>query len=407
MKKLVALLLVSTLISPANAMRFGRGVAGPQSETFQEVGGQGFEYPQWPINMGTLEDGAASNQFALNSTTTWYAVSGRYYNAELSCQNHTATKNIQNIGFLVGGKTGSWTAQISLQGTNTAAGPPSQPDGTIKGGGNAFVSAASTSIAASAFFMSSNLGATATVHCGDQLTILIKLTTWSSGALNPAGPFGTDPTPFGPSISTSSDGGTTWTPGAAAAGGTAIPDIMFKNDDLTYGGFEGIIPLDFTNALTSFNSGSTPREYGLEFSLPMDTKEEGFCYAISQNSGGNATFELTDEASTPNVLETMNVLASQNRVYGSSQGKNCYPHPVRASLTRNTNYVIGMLPTTTNNISTPILNLPVGAINLLFGCGSRCSLVSRTGGGAWGNATQLQIPFWDVQIGAYSGNSGP
>jgi hypothetical protein len=383
----------------------------PALAAMQEIGGQPLEWPQWPINMGTLEDGTANTSCTMNTSTSRCAFVGRLWSPTLACRNG-GSKNIQNAGFLAGTKSGTWTLQIEIDPISTGSGNPGVPTGTSFGSGLALATMLSSAVTANSFNMSPNFTAVGVVNCYQEFVEVLSFSAYTSGSLTTDGPFGTDPSPFGPGIISSSNGGSTYTAASVSAGGTEIPDVMFEADDGTYATFEGIMPLDYTSGQTSWNNGSTPLEYGLEFQTPFDNQEISYCANVSILPTANVTWKLTDEASTPNVLASTSLLGTQANHNGGTQGKTCIPMLVsgsssRVTITRNTKYVFAMSPTTANNVSTMILNIPVGAINLLFGCGNLCEMVQRnTTSAAWGSPTQTQIPWWAVGIVAIDNATG-
>lgn len=387
----------------------------PALATMQEMGPQGFTWPNYPLYMGTLEDSnGAINAFTLSTSTSRSAIMGRVYQNDLTCRNGSNPKNIQSIGYNAGAKSGTWTLQADIEGVATASGPPVQPNGTIAGSGLALATTLSTAVTATSYNTTANLGAVATVHCFDEIALVFSFSAYTSGSLAFAGGLSTDPSPWGPVLSNSTNGGSTWTAAGASAGGTITLLFQLNFDDGTSGTFEGTMPAAYNSAnQKSFNTTSTPLEYGLQFSAPFDGQLNGVWVAVSlTNSSSNATLKLTDTASTPNVLWSANLLGSQANAAGARQGMAWFPITgARITVTRNMNYVLAITGTSAspNNASISVSSFPGStSLQAFFGCGAACGVVSRnSSSAAWSGFSNATMPYMSVSYAAIDDNTGP
>lgn len=299
-----------------------------------------------------------------------------------------------------------------------AAGPPIQPDGTIKGIANAaFATTLSTAVVANAVNTTANFGANDTgIHYGDARCIVFEFSAYTSGASHVIGAgISTDPAPWGPFQS--NWGGASWAPRALSGGGTVVPNILINFSDGTVGGFSSVIPWGFVSSPTEvLNTASSPREIGWEFQTPFNVQINKLCGDFSTaNGSSNFTLELTDKAGTPNILATINLLGAQGRAAGAFQGAGCFPTlvggvPTRITITRNTSYVVGVLGTSASPNNLQIFTQAVSStasLDLFFGCGRKCGRVTRSVGGAWSALSTTQMPLLGVGIVAIDTNTGP
>ena len=262
-------------------------------------------------NQGTITSSNASSQIALMGTVYQYGTAGCF----------TGTKNIQSFYFLLGSLTNGGTpgtVKFSVQGQSIAAGPPARPDGTILASGNAFSTAAVNTLTGGAWTHTPNFGTVAPVTCGQPISIVFN---WSSAGVGSSFSVSGSTTLQGnagyaaPIVENTNDS-VTWTPA------NDPPDIVLAFDDGTFGTFTGSSP---TTGRTneSYNSGSSPNEYGCSIKLPFAATASGMTMAMGfPSTAPTMTLELTDGASTPNVLATVNLNA---KTWLANAGGNSVP----------------------------------------------------------------------------------
>lgn len=190
------------------------------------------------------------------------------------------SKNIQTVGFLPGAITsaGGSTMRLSLQNVDAATGLPYRPDGTQDQTVDFLISAPT----ASTWYQTSNLSATRSVSYGEMLAVVLEFQSFAGAdALN------VQNLPTG----TSSLGGNlglvhftaSWTKISV------MPNIILGFDDGTFGTLGpagGSFPFASLTTDSTFNTGSTPDEVALRFTVPFSCKVAGAWMAAAVGAAG-------------------------------------------------------------------------------------------------------------------------
>lgn len=274
------------------------------------------------------------------------------------------TGNIDRIGFLTGSVTSSQTLRVTLQTLSSG-----DPTGTLVGSS---VKGTQTSPAASTFY-EVTLGAVAAVTQGDFVAAVVEF-DGTAGNLNiqcsqlyQARLF-----PYCDHFT------------AAWSKQDRCPIFSIRYDDGTYADILGMPAASFPS--TAYNSGSTPDERALYFSVPFPTRCTGASLRMGC-SGTSANFDviLYDSDGTTTLAST-SVLATNQRTTGGFDPCE-YLFTSSATLYANTNYRISVKPTSANNVT--LQEFTVNAAGMLDGVpgGSNWHLSTRTDAGAWSQTT--------------------
>lgn len=132
-----------------------------------------------------------------------------------------------------------------------------------------------------------------------------------------------------------------------------VPDAIIEFDDGTLGWVYGTMPVDAgPNNVVSFNSGSTPDEYGTTVQFPRPVSVEGmWAFIVAAGSGPSEFLIYSDPMGTPTLVTG----ATYSFDHDLKQSANerfvhvLFPQPV--TLAANTRYGVTMRPTTTDNIT--------------------------------------------------------
>lgn len=224
-----------------------------------------------------------------------------------------AAITISKLGFRYGVRAGTPpTYQISLQGVGTDG----NPDGTIKGATNNALKAFTPPADATwnSTWQWLTLDETATVARGDMLAIVIA---YSSGTVD-----GSNNSSFTThaSIGGSRQGHPYATQNAAGVRtrSTSMPIYGYTSASATYGR-----PLETITA-TAYNSGSSPNEYGLRFTIPTTWcstfKVVGIrWFGLTGGAGDSYDVELYDADGDPGtVLQSVTIDWDYNTAVGGS-----------------------------------------------------------------------------------------
>ena len=318
------------------------------------------------------------------------------------CWADRGTHDIHSVSYMTGtigsmgdGSTGS-VARTSLQGVALAAGPPFQPDGTIKGTGNgAYYSYAKGTGPASTTWTTDVLGAddTSVAHGALRAVVFDLATVGSASALAYAGLQVTGGALMrAGSVQNISS---TWTSKAI------VPNVILTAADGTIGWIDGTIPLASATIAEAYNSGTNPESRGNEFTVSGPTEIDGL-WAQDSAAGSTRDFNLVLYAGASAVL-TLGVDANAVRI---SAGVDI----VRAftaspyTLVVGTTYRVMVEPTTTDSGSFSVLTLgAAGARSAL--CGTGVAYVTKHST-TFASATTTKVACCGVMVcGADNGAS--
>lgn len=196
--------------------------------------------------------------------------------------------------------------------------------------------------------------------------------------------------------------------GLAGTKVTSTPLFLIEFDDGTVGFFD---PMGIPYVLESsaaFNSGSTPDEYGLSFRLPWPVSLSGVYIRFGSSPAGDFEVIIYDDPfGTPSALVT---LAQSTTDLAAVAGN--YFKPAGTSyvnLSKDTDYVIALRPTTGSNVAFRRLNFGSGngIVRLATMLGTHASQVTRTDQtGAFGSADTTLLPLFGLQLGQFDDGTG-
>jgi hypothetical protein len=169
--------------------------------------------------------------------------------------------------------------------------------------------------------------------------------------------------------------------------------MALKYSDGTYAFVESAGPYAsfVTNA---FNSGSSPNERALYFSLPVPVRVSGAWVRTNQGSTGDYTVTLYDSDGVTS-LASVAVDASQLAVLSGLNVFCLFTND--ATLQPNTFYRLAIKPTTGNNVSIYDFTVNAAAIMDAVEGGQNFRASERTGAGAW-SQTPTRRPFMGLLV---------
>jgi hypothetical protein len=361
---------------------------------YQQIPGQGMLYPDWNITGGTAS--TVNSTTAITATTHKIAFIGRVFNKDRS------SKSITKIGVRTGTvvKAGGADLKLSIQGVSTSGGPPYQPDGTIKGAGNAgHVTIATGSLASAGWNHSGALGANISVTFGELIAVVAESPSWA----------GSDSVPLA-GITAATSGpwqasGTSYYNAATWAQLSVIPNVILEFTDGTFGTLDNGWPVATFGSQT-FHVDSAADEYGLQFSLPFNCKVDGAWFQMTVNSNADFNVLLTD--STGATLTGGSVAVDYNTVVAAAATRYLYvTFSQEVELTGNSTYQLSIQPTLTNSVITYYTSVNAAAHLQAMPGGTGFIEVSRAGGSgvfaATGSSTRRAIG--GLRISAFDINS--
>lgn len=237
------------------------------------------------------------------------------------------------------------------------------PTGTILGAGaGAHVTTAANSPSAAGWFNPGDFGATVAVTAGDVLCGVVEF--GGAGWVSP------DSVSFG---SMNRCGNTSLTFAATALGtkqASTCAIFVLRYDDGTYAMVEDEIWPSITHGDFDIDTGTAKNECGLRFSVPVPMRLRAFAYhGLQFTTGGGYEVYLYNAAGT-NVLGS--ALTIDTDITSSATTVRWYHIvlPTSVILTPNSEYILGIKPTTTVNtrviyytyISTAVMDaIPAGS----------------------------------------------
>lgn len=176
---------------------------------------------------------------------------------------------------------------------------------------------------------------------------------------------------------------------------TIFAPVAIEYSDGTYIEVGNASPWSAASTTTSFNSGSTPDERALKFSVPFECKMVGVWGFIAAAAAGN--FDIVLYEGTTAVASF-----SHDGDHRAATTANYFERPLATPYTikRNTTYYLAVKPTSANNAS--LVERAVGANAHLdaFSGGKNWVLSTRTDGGAWSD-TNTTRPMIGLLVGGF------
>jgi hypothetical protein len=186
----------------------------------------------------------------------------------------------------------------------------------------------------------------------------------------------------------------------------ASPNVVLEMDDGTLGFLDGAFPVWHYNGNNiAYNSGSSPKEYGLIFQVPFPCKVDA-ARMIAAFANGSADCEVilySDPLGTPSALHTQSIDASY--MAGATARYATFAFGSEIELQANTNYGVVLKPTTGNNVTLgrwDVNSTPDKLLQMIGG--ANVKQVSRSSGAF--TSTDSFVPMIDVRISSLSDGAG-
>jgi hypothetical protein len=328
----------------------------------------------------------------INATGQKIAFIGRMMNQA------RAAKNLTKVGFRFGTvtKAGGSALTVSLQDVDLVGGPPVQPDGTQDQ--TVAIANADAGFATSTFYKTNAFSASRAMAFGDAVAIVIEFD--GSGRL---GADAVNITSLGtPGTAVQNLGGGVMTyNGSAWSQQGVIPNILLEFDDGTFGTLAGMVPLS-ANGNVAYNSGSSPDEYALEFTVPFPARVEGAWAIMQAASGADFEFDLY------NGTTLIASMAQDGNAIIAAAARTAYaPFAGEAYVVPGNTYRLALKPTTANNVTLYHSDVAAAGHFDAWPLGNTAVLNSRTDGGAWGAAIATRRPYMGLMLSALSDGGIP
>jgi hypothetical protein len=339
-----------------------------------------------------ISNGGFNSTFVIDATGEKIAMMGRVW-----FPDRTGTKDISRLGWRFGAVTKSGGSSIigSLQTVSAASGPPGQPDEvqdqtvTIANGNAAFAS--------NTWIRTDALSANRTVSYGEMLAVVVEYD--GSGRLGAdsvvVSGFASSVQWANASVAAALKTGGTW------ANAAVFPMVVLEFSDGTFGTLDTALPATAFNTHAN-NSGATPDEYAMPFTVPFACSCDGLGGVFSVTNS-SSDFELVlYEGTTP--LQTVTVDATQLRAAGV-QARVAVPIPA-TTLSPGTQYYAAVKPTTANNVSAYSVDVNDANHLTCWPGGTPLAYTTRTDAGAWAAATATRRLMVDVRLSAFDDGAG-
>jgi len=282
------------------------------------------------------------------------------------------TGTISKVGFRTGVVTTGDTLKVSLQGVNASG----DPDGTILASGSAYQTQVVADTDDNTWFLVT-LVAGASVTKNDPIAIVIEFNSWVAGNLNiAAGAMGLATYQL---YNCYTDLYTT----AWAKSGNLINVALEYSDGSYAPGFtHPMSALSFY----SYNSGSTPDEYGNYFQIPFPCRAAGIAAFVDLEQ--SSTFTLYDSDGTT-VLASKQLLPAQR--VATAPGLFWAYFSASVNLLKDTWYRMTVVPNGTTSIGLNYFAVNLAAQMDSYALGQKCYQTSRTDSGAWTENTLRRV----------------
>jgi hypothetical protein len=287
--------------------------------------------------------------------------------------------SIDRIGFRTAAITTGGTVTCTIQGVSAATG---DPDGTPIGSGTLAIADSDDNT-----WKECTLGTPATVTRGQLIAVVVTVPSGFAGNLSELGTIidwiGGWQFPYQSTFQ-----------GGAWAKSLNAPCVAVRYSDETYGPL-GTMPVSAL-AATTFNSGSTPDERGLKFTLPFPARLSGV--VLNGIYAGGATIKVYDSDDTT-VLTSLALDPEQ--MAGALAGPARFLLPATVSLSKNVAYRVTLLPSSgTDNTLVNLTCASAALLDALDG-GQAFHLCTRTNGGAWDDTLTAQRPLIHLVLDAF------
>jgi hypothetical protein len=321
----------------------------------------------------------------IDATGERSAVCGRVWFAE-----RTGSKTITGVGFRTGSivSAGGSGLTISLQNVSTAAGPPMRPDDVQDQTVGVALSALTASAWNTVTFSSSR-----TVNYGDVLSVV-----WEYDGSGRLGADAFNVAHISTAASRPMDAANVQLRASGAWSTSSlslIPNIILIFDDGTFGTFTGAFPCSAIGSLV-IDTGTTPDEVAVQFSLPVPCKVDSF-EALMEFASGSWSAILYEgttalQTFTPNTRHHAMTL-------GDGRFTGPMPLPAEQELAADTVYRLALRPNSASSISVQYFDV-AAAGHLVCHGGTAMHYWDRTNAGAWSNETLTRSLIFRLGISA-------
>lgn len=305
------------------------------------------------------------------------------------------TGNIDKVGFLTGTVTTGDTLKVSVQDVSLTDGHPDGTAAVYRTIAIADTDDDTWKETGSLTTDGTDTGTQLAVTRGDLLSIVIEYNSYVAGNLSIKG------------LATGSRTNiiarqyidhytTAWTKSQQT-----VPLFSLQYDDGNFYYIPEVLPVSEITSPT-FNSGSTPDEKALKFSYPFPVRVWGAWWAADMDADGDIV--LYDGDTNPSIS------IDKDRTYTTLGGLCAAPFASDVSLAKDTTYYLAMQPTTTSNLSIPIMTFNTAALLDQTDGGQAFCYAERTDGGGWTTVTN-QRPLMGLILNGFddaisSGGSG-
>lgn len=309
------------------------------------VGGNGFLYPGWSTYLpATPTTGipALNSGLVLDAAGEMAAFIGHVWFPEGPGTSKVVSSAGGAIQFLLGAIT--WAAagstlRVGLQDVNAAAGPPAQPDETWTSEPQKDLVQGTDALSSSTWTTATIASGSRTITHGDLIAVVFDMTV-RNGADSIIVQGLNIPANQHRPLSAHKTGGT-WN-----VTNTVLPNVVITCDDGTLASLDGSIPVTSVTTRT-FNTGSTPDEYGNVLTMPFDCNvDELFAVVDPDNE-----FELNlYSAALGTPAQEQQVTVDPNQV-GSTSARPMTAMVGTEALAAGSSYAVTVRPTTASSVS--------------------------------------------------------
>lgn len=301
------------------------------------------------------------------------------------------TKTVDGVGFLFGTvtKSAGSTFKVSLQDVSLTAGPPMREDGTQDQ--TLSIANADAGFASNAWYEAGfDSSATRSLTHGDLIAVVFQFDTFvSADTVNIRAVSAVQATMVeGQSIVVANLTG-------AYAQQTAVPNVVLRCNDGSYGTLQGAVVCSAINTHTFTVNTAGADEYALAFQYPVPVKIDGFWILANAGTATDTSELLLYSGTTALVTMTLdhNAIRAATSWYSTAH--------TEQTLAANTLYRIAFRPTGGNNVS--VYSIDVNMANHLQ-ChpgGVNAHVWTRVDQGAWGGELTTRRLFAGVRPSAW------
>lgn len=368
---------------------------------FVNVGGNGFLYPGWSTYLpATPVTGipAFNNGLVVDAAGEMAAFIGHVWFAGGPGTSKTVSSAGGAIQFKLGTitwATAGTTLRVGLQDVSATAGPPSVPDETWTSEPQKDLVQGTDALSSDTWTTATLTSGSRTITHGDLIAVVFDMTVRNGADSIIVQGLNVPALQHRP-LSSHKTGGT-WN-----ITNTVLPNVIITCDDGTLASLDGSIPVS-TITLRTFNSGSTPDEYGNIITIPFDCKIDELSAVVDPDNEFDLTFYST-ALGTP--VQEQRYTVDPNQV-ASTSGRPINVMIGTETLAAGSSYAVTIRPTTVSNVSAYELAV-ASAGHLAFWPGGtnvyKCSRSNDTGSFTTDTTSRLLCGMKVYQIDDGAGN---